>query len=97
MEYGTIKTIVILDDNGSTETETINIHKAETIRPVRKSYEIKHRVHNQQEEHQAYLEFSDELQRDKTMLDPCFKLEFTKIGRDNGFYYVVKCYTQLSY
>lgn len=91
MEYGTIKTTIILDDTGSTETIIENYHKTEVIKPVRKSYEVKQRVHNQQEEHRAYLDFSDMLQQDKSMLDPMFKLEFNKLGRDNGFYYVVKC------
>lgn len=97
MEFGTTKTTIILDDNGSTETIIENYHSSEIIKPVRKSYEIKLRVRNQEEEHRAYIDFSDELQRDKTMLDPCFKLEFTKLGRENGFYYVVKCFTQLQY
>jgi hypothetical protein len=95
--FGNTKTTNILDDKGSTVTLEKNIVNNEVKKPIRQHYEWKTRVHNQIEEHQAYLSFSDELAHDKTMLDPSFRIEKTKIGNDNGYYYVIRAYTQLEY
>lgn len=97
MEYGTLETTHILDNNGSTVTKEVNYVKSETNKPVRNKYRIKKRVHNQREEHEAYIEFSNDISRDKSKLDPAFQIERTKLGNDNGYYYVVLCYTQLEY
>lgn len=95
--YGNTQTTVILDNNGSTITSEENIVAGKINRPIRKRYELKVRVHSQQEEHEAYLKFSDDLANDKTKLDPAFRIDKTKLGNENGYYYVVNCYTQLEY
>lgn len=97
MEYGATKTTQVLDDQGSTETIVENFHGGDVVKPVRKMYEVKTRVRSQKEEHAVYLDFSDEILRNKTMLDPSFRIEHTKVGNENGFYYTVKCYTVLVY
>lgn len=95
--YGAKDTTHVIDDEGSTRTTARNIVNDEIVRPVRQRYEIKTRVHNQREEHEAYLKFSDEFARDRSMLDTYVKIEHSKVGDQNGYYYVVKCYTQLEY
>lgn len=95
--YGAEHTTKVIDDDGSTVTTKENKVAGEVVRPVRKYYEIKTRVHNQKEEHEAYIKFSDEFAHDKSMLDTTVKIERSKVGDTNGYYYVVKCYTQLEY
>lgn len=95
--YGAQKTTQVIDDNGSTITTAKNIVNDEVVRPVRQYYEVKTRVHNEREEHEAYIEFSDDLRKDKSMLDPNWRIERSKIGNDNGYYYVVRCWTCLEY
>lgn len=97
MQYGTATTTQILDENGSTEITTEKYVKGIINKPVRKAYEIKTRVKSQAEEHEAYINFSDSLSRDKSKLEPSFKIERSKIGDDNGYYYVVECYSVLEY
>lgn len=97
MNFGTTEATKLLDDDGSKETTTENYRAGQVVRPIRKRYEIKTRVHNQKDEQQAYLEFSDELARDKSKLDPVFKIERSNIGDKNGYYYVVSCYSMLEY
>lgn len=97
IDFGTTKETNVLDNEGSTVTDIINIRAGEVTLPVRKSYEIKIRVHTQKQEHTEYLKFSDDLNKDVTMLEPSFKIEHPKLGRDNGYYLVVKCFTRLEY
>jgi hypothetical protein len=97
--FGTIKDTTITDALGSIQTDTIQISmgKPNENIPVRRYVEEKIRVKNQQEEHQAYLDFSDCNLRDKTRLQPEFKVEHTKAGNENGYYLVSCCYTRLIY
>ncbi len=95
--FGNTKTTTIIDKEGSTKTQEKNIVAGEVKLPIRQRYEWKTRVHSQKEEHQAYISFSDELAKDKTMLDPSFRIEHTKLGDANGYYYTVRTYTQLEY
>lgn len=87
----------LLDDNGSTVTNELNIVKSKSIAPTRKRYEMKYRVNTQKEEHEKMLEFSDELAKNKSMLDPVIRWEHTKLGREHGYYNLVCCYTVLEY
>ena len=97
LEFGNINTTMVIDDHGSTietdETLANNLQKG----PIKKTYNIRTRVHSQTEEHAEYVRFSDDIKRDRTMLLPSFALEHNKIGDDNGYYYVVKTYTILEY
>ena len=95
MDFGTEEITTTIDDNGSSVTIKRNYVRGDIVRPVRHQYAIKKRVKNQAEEHAAYLEFSDMIASDPNKLDPQFKLEFSKLGKENGYYNVVVCYTQL--
>lgn len=95
--FGTIKETQLLDDDGSKVTTEEKYRAGQVNRPVRKYFEIKTRVRDQNEEHAAYIAFSDSIKTDKSLLDPAFRIETTSLGDDKGFYYVVSCYTQLEY
>lgn len=95
--FGSTEKTKILDDEGSTSTTSTTYRGGQVNPPVRTRYTIKVKVKTQQDEHEAYLLFSDELSQNKSMLDPEWKIEHTKFGDDNGCYYVVKSYTVLSY
>lgn len=88
----------ILDDNGSTESsETKYFGKGHKSYPVRHRFRIRRKVANQREEQEEYATFSDDLITDKTMLDPVFEIEHTKKGDEEGYYFVIRCYTKLEY
>lgn len=77
--------------NKSCTTES-KFCEGEEIFPRRERVEERIFVKNQKEEHEEYLKFSDELARDKGMLDPVWRIEHR--NRKDG-YYVIKCYSRL--
>lgn len=95
--FGKTEETRVLDDNGSTVREEINIRASVPTMPIRKHYEIKKKVYNQGQEHAEYIQFSDDLVKDKSMLDPSFRIEHSTIGDETGYYFVVWCYTRLEY
>ena len=97
VSFGKTKTTQVIDDNGSTKTTERNYMAGEVTKPSREYFEYRHKVQNEKEEHEAYLDFSLSLHNDKTMLDPAFRIERSKIGDKDGYYFVVKCYTRLVY
>ena len=97
IDYGKKVKVKPVDENGSTVTTSKNYLKGEIKRPVKNYYEIKVRVHSQEEEQKEYLSFSNQIARDNSMLDPAFKIESSRLGKDNGYYYVVKCWVDLEY
>lgn len=97
VKFGKTKETRVLDDNGSVITEEMNIRDSQVILPVRKYYEIRVRVNNREEEYLEYAKFSAEISKDNTMLDVAFRIEHSKIGDANGYYNIVRCYTQLEY
>lgn len=97
MQYGTTETSVVIDDNGSTETQIENIRDGAVVLPVKRRYQIKTRVHSRIEEKGVYDKFSLDIETDLSKLDPEFKIERSKIGDQNGYYYTVQCYTKLVY
>lgn len=96
-QFGTEETTRVIDSNGSTETLVENIRDWETVKPSRRKFAIRKKVTSQAQEFEEYYAFSDELAKDKSKLEPAFRIERSKVGDDNGFYYVVRCYTQLEY
>lgn len=95
IQFGKESEAKTLDENGSTVTTVRDFLNGEVKRPIKKHYEIRVRVTNQKEEQQEYLEFSDDVNRDPSKLDPYFRLEKSALGKQNGYYYVIKCYTVL--
>lgn len=97
MEYGKKEITEVLDEEGSKRTQSLNVVKGVASRPVRVRYEIRKRVSSDLEEQEAYFNFSREFNNDKSMLDPAFCIDKSKVGDANGYYYVVCCYTRLEY
>lgn len=93
--FGKVKETIPLDDSGSTVTVERNMVKSEVVKPVRRYYEYRVRVTDRKEEMVEYLKFSDSLSEEK--LDPGFRIERTKQGNLEGYYFVVKTYTVLDY
>ncbi len=94
MKHGKQRETTTLDENGSTLTVEYNVKDYKTMKPIRKYFEYRERVKDKKEETVEYIKFSD-MVADK--LDAAFRIEHTKDGDDKGYYYVVKCYTELSY
>lgn len=97
MHFGAIKTTEFTDDNGSTVSTEVKYHSGMKAKPVRRYYEIKHKVKDQKEEHEEYLRFSEDIKTDQAKLDPAWKIEHTKQGNEQGYYLVISCYTILEY
>lgn len=97
IKFGKIEETRVLDNNGSTIREEVNIRESIPTMPIRKHYEIKKKVYNQEQEHSEYIQFSDDLAKDKTMLDPAFRIEHSVLGDQTGYYFVIWCYTRLEY
>ncbi len=96
-QFGKIKTTKVNGDVTS-HTET-NIVDGSPSAPVRKRYEERVRVHNAKEEQEEYLKFSDFVHAHPNidLLNPEFRIEFSKQGQQSGYYYVVKCWSCLEY
>lgn len=97
MKFGEVNKTRVLDQDGSTATTQVVYADGEPKMPQRVRYEFRSRVKNEKEEHQEYLDFSNEVAFNLNMLDPVFKLERTKRTMQNGYYYIVKCHTTLEY
>lgn len=97
IEYGKIKTTKV-EGGLTTHTET-NIVDGSAIAPKRVRYEERVRVRNAKEEQEEYLRFSDFVHAspDVDLLTPEFRIEYSKLGQKEGYYYVVKCWSRLEY
>lgn len=89
IQYGKRIETTQLDENGSFVTNETTVMD---FRPVdnRQRFEIRVRVANQQEELAEYLRFRDET---KHMRNAEFRIEHTGKANEQGYYYIVKCYT----
>lgn len=97
MKFGTEEVTKIIDEQGSTETASINYREGIPNTPMRRRYMFRERVYTREEEEQMYKDFSKELANKPERMDAAFLIEKTIEGGKGGFYYVVKCYTLLEY
>lgn len=96
VQYGATEVAKVTDEHGSTETIKENIRDWSTISPIRRVYEIRRKVTNQNEELEEYSLFSNDTLSDTTKLDISFRVD--RHGFETrGYYYITKCYTQLQY
>ena len=84
-----------LDENGNVSEIEINIVDSKINYPISHTIEERKKVHNLEEEIEEYKKFSDKVQHSSDIINPAFKIEFSKAGREKGYYFVVKCYTKL--
>lgn len=97
MKFGKEVTTKILDEHGSKERVTENIVNNKINPPIRKDYEIRRRVHSEEEEDSVYNSEFKEIKKDERKLDTAFRLERPQEGKRNGYYYAVMCYSELIY
>jgi hypothetical protein len=95
MKYGLERITTTLDENGSTLTTITNIREFKEVKPTRKYFEIREKVTDKKQEMTEFLKFSESM--DDKKLDPAFKLERTRDGDEKGYYYVIKCWTEVIY
>lgn len=96
-KFGMVETKQVIDTDGSTVTTTEKLRKGIVNPPVRRYYEMRKRVASEKDEFEEYAEFSLDIRNDKSMIEPAFRIERSKVGDLEGYYYVVRCYTRLEY
>lgn len=97
VDYGDRVVTKLLDEEGSKTVTNEKYMAGKLLTPLHVRYFIRHKVHDQKEEHTSYLAFSDEILKNKNKLDPEFRIEHTIASDAKGYYYTVHCYTQLEY
>lgn len=97
IQFGKIKTTKV--EGGLTTHIEANMVNGSTVAPKRVRYEERVRVSNAKEEHEEYLKFSDFVHShsDADLLSPEFRIEYSKQGQKEGYYYIVKCWSCLEY
>lgn len=95
IDYGSREFISTIDSEGSTVSRTEAIQDGKVMHPVKVRKRIRIKVKNAQQELEEYLRFSDEVKEaGAKWTDIAFGIERTRHGDQNGFYYIVKCYTE---
>lgn len=96
MQFGAKAKTSVVDEHGSTVTINESVKNGRTVAPIRYNYNFRVRVNSRTDELMAYEEFSSQISEDRGMIDPQWKVERSRLGEENGFYYVVKSYTRLA-
>jgi hypothetical protein len=89
MKYGSETTTTTLDDDGSTLSIKTNYKDGTPMPETFKTYSIRVKVSNEQQQTEEMLRFSVE---SAGKLDPSFHIE-RKVS--NPTWYIVKCWTEL--
>lgn len=92
LEYGKITTKSFDRDGNYNEVEE-NIVAGQVNLPVSRTVEERVKVCSQAEEFAEYKKFSDWVHTNPDIVRPSFKLDESSIGKRNGYYFVIKCYT----
>ena len=96
MNFGKIIKSGLDQDGNATEVE-INIAESKVSSPIRTTIEKRVQVHNIDEEIVEYRKFSETVLNDPGIVDPCFLIKTSKVGKQRGYYYVVERYTKLEH
>ena len=91
VEYGKVEMITPMDDDGSTVVRSSTLHEG-IEKDVKVRYEIRVRVESETEVLTEFLKFRDET-KDKAKAE--FRIEHTNAANLQGFFYIVKCWTEL--
>lgn len=97
IQFGKISTTKV--EGGVTTHVEANIVDGKAVAPKRVRYEERIRVRNAKEEQEEYLRFSDFIHNSPNadLLSPEFRIEYSKLGQKEGYYYIVKCWSCLEY
>lgn len=94
MDFGKIITRGLDADGNYIEIEE-NIVDGTINTPLSRTVEIRIKVHNESEEIEEYRKFSNEVRNNPDIVRPAFKIETSRTGKREGYYFVIKSYTKL--
>ena len=83
------------DENGNYNEVEKNIVDGHINPPISRTIEERIKVHNEEEEFEEYRKFSREVRSNPDIVRPAFKLDTSRPGKRDGYYFVIKCYTKL--
>ena len=96
MQFGAVTETTTLDDDGSTLSVKKNYSAGNVIGAIRKRFEIRCKVRDAKQEMEEFLQFSDDIRANKDIKrEAALRFEYTGHGNENGYYYVVKCWTEI--
>lgn len=90
VKYGRIEREASIDGVGSKMIQSATLHDGHET-DVKTRFEIRVRVHNEKEVLTEFMKFRAETEH---MTKAEFRIEHTAIGNKEGFFYVVKCWTE---
>lgn len=90
-DYGKVKRTSEIDGVGSKMIQSATLHEGKET-GVKTSFEIRVKVTN---EKQLLMEFMDFRAHTKNMVDASFRIEHTAGGNKDGYFYAVKCWTEV--
>lgn len=93
--FGSLKTTVLLDDEGSSLTVAENYLAKSVTKPIRKLYEIRHKLPIGDTE--SVHKITDALLADESKLDSGIRIEHSPTAEQSHSFYVVEFYTILEY
>lgn len=91
IKYGRVERQSSIDGVGSKMIQSATLHNGNET-DVKTRFEMRVRVTNEKEVLEEFLRFRAET-RDMTKAE--FRIEHTAIGNKDGFFYVVKCWTEI--
>lgn len=91
IKYGKVERESSIDGVGSKMIQSATLHNGNET-DVKTRFEMRVRVSNEKEVLEEFLRFRAET-RDMTKAE--FRIEHTAIGNKDGFFYVVKCWTEI--
>lgn len=91
VKYGKIERSSSIDGVGSLMIQSATLHNGNET-DVKTRFEVRVRVENEKDVLTEFLKFRAET---KSMTKAEFRIEHTAIGNKDGFFYVVKCWTEV--
>jgi hypothetical protein len=92
IQYGKSERITKMDDNGSVMIESATLHDGVET-DVKTRFEIRVRVTSEKDVLTQFLQWRSDT---KFMTKAEFRIEHTAIGNKEGYFYVVKCWTEIN-
>lgn len=97
MKYGKEEVTRTIDKDGSTETVATNYVDGAPVQPIRRLYQMRHRVTFDEIFRKTEEFLLDSLRPGSKKLEVAFRVERTPINMKTNTYDLVECYTILEY
>ena len=94
MNYGKVIT-KSFDKNGNYNELEQNYVDGEINSPISRTIEERVKIYTLEEELEEYRKFSEFIHSNSDIVRPSFKLDTSRAGKQEGYYFVIKCYTKL--